>query len=1307
MVSKSRSNRLVPRGCGVMVMAVLAAGVLIPPALAQNSCVDLGMSDPCHFPTVLSQNTTGQPDSKYLGAPDDIAWGLGGQIVTYQFTCTTVVDGPGPDFNVYELETEPTVEFNLIDVLVSRDGGNFVSVKSTEGPGLVIPGDEMHSNIAFARSYDLSGSGLSSIQYIRIDGNGTGASGQFTGFELDAVGAANIRLTFLDCNGNGTVDAADIAAHVSLDANSNGIPDECDFQFCDLVWGGFNAYAINTKVTDIDYLNDGFYWLAPMGTNGYIASSGCQPGTVPDRAVEVKVNTSLGQGTEQEGYVASEYFHTVDGQLDCGAAIYSLTFSFKIPAGINSKWDWEYFIYDARSGGRVVQLEFPSTVSSLVPADQKGKILVKNPAGDYTSTGVAFAVNTCYQIRVVLNNLDDTLKVYVADLVTPKVATTRLDAYAHRMDYFHVQPKYNGASNAVLTWFKLDKFKYCITGPSLMDWADCNGNCVDDLWDIANLTVEDCNFNGVPDPCDQTLYCGCGEYPYDACMACNQIWHHWDFEPTSTNGFALGDINCQEGWAYGPTTEANTGQIVASGAPFAGQPGFYGQALKINTKSSPGIRSNGVRGPRTHDEQPGKPATTDPGMEYWEFDVVMDADDPNGSVLLVVWDECANSFTALSTALPGCYTADPPTCFLMEQTDVPYGQNASVGTYAYFNAGVRFRFRAQQQDEVINILKNGAWSTSVNGNAPGLWDINVAKHISIRIDNELGEIHYYAAVHTPGQLDISQIDTGVAPLENPNGKGDRQVLLVTTSAMANAYVDNLKYTVDDNCDHDIYPDAYYLPGGAGPGSAAYDTNSDQILDWCQDCNRNCRLDSVDIAGGTSRDCNLNGNPDECDINPSYPVYGQTRDCTGQPWSEPSGGWSHYTRHGGGSLDSNSNGTPDDCEPALDCNGNKMLDACELSCTPGPVCKIPPTGCGLGPDLGGPAGCTPDGILDDCQADCNGNRIHDRCDIAAGTSLDVGLNGIPDECEVDCDGNGTPDAYEIILVPDRDCYPGTPDGILDLCQVHPDCNTNGLTDACDILHGTSRDCQPNGIPDSCDLESGASQDCQPNGIPDSCDIAAGTSLDCQPNGIPDSCDIAGGTSLDANADGTPDECISSAHCQSASPVDQGSLWRSANNTIKITFDGNITAPAAGQVLIQKMLDSGLYDPADLSSSFTFTVENDPNQGNEPRILKIRENGTVLTHRTWYAIHNTGGWTAASPFEVEYVLQIGDANADGKVLANDLSAIFPKIPTNPAGDQERADINGDAKVLANDLSVVFPRIPSNTVTKPTGHTSSCGP
>ena len=53
---------------------------------------------------------------------------------------------------------------------------------------------------------------------------------------------------------------------------------------------------------------------------------------------------------------------------------------------------------------------------------------------------------------------------------------------------------------------------------------------------------------------------------------------------------------------------------------------------------------------------------------------------------------------------------------------------------------------------------------------------------------------------------------------------------------------------------------------------------------------------------------------------------------------------------------------------------------------------------------------------------------------------------------------------------------------------PDCNTNGVSDAVDILSSTSADCNGNFVPDDCDIAGGASQDCQPDGIPDDCQLA---------------------------------------------------------------------------------------------------------------------------------------------------------------------------------------------------------------------------
>ena len=82
---------------------------------------------------------------------------------------------------------------------------------------------------------------------------------------------------------------------------------------------------------------------------------------------------------------------------------------------------------------------------------------------------------------------------------------------------------------------------------------------------------------------------------------------------------------------------------------------------------------------------------------------------------------------------------------------------------------------------------------------------------------------------------------------------------------------------------------------------------------------------------------------------------------------------------------------------------------------------------------------------------------------------------------------------------------------------PDCNLNGVPDACDIQLGTSVDVDESGIPDECEA------DCNENGRPDVIDLIYDPSLDCNGNNKIDQCDIAQGISEDSNEDGLPDEC----------------------------------------------------------------------------------------------------------------------------------------------------------------------------------------
>ncbi|UCE59052.1 MAG: hypothetical protein JSU63_16605 [Phycisphaerales bacterium] len=146
-------------------------------------------------------------------------------------------------------------------------------------------------------------------------------------------------------------------------------------------------------------------------------------------------------------------------------------------------------------------------------------------------------------------------------------------------------------------------------------------------------------------------------------------------------------------------------------------------------------------------------------------------------------------------------------------------------------------------------------------------------------------------------------------------------------------------------------------------------------------------------------------------------------------------------------------------------------------------------------------------------------------------IDCNSNVISDACDLSC---SAPDCSQPCGA-SLDC---DTNGVPDDCQT--DCNDNDIPDVCDLRDLTSNDCDGNGIPDECDPV----EDCNDNDIQDICDIAAETSIDCNWNRIPDECepredcntngiydicDIAAHTSNDCDTNGIPDECEGFEDC----------------------------------------------------------------------------------------------------------------------------------------------------------------------------------
>jgi len=313
-----------------------------------------------------------------------------------------------------------------------------------------------------------------------------------------------------------------------------------------------------------------------------------------------------------------------------------------------------------------------------------------------------------------------------------------------------------------------------------------------------------------------------------------------------------------------------------------------------------------------------------------------------------------------------------------------------------------------------------------------------------------------------------------------------------------------------------------------------------------DCNTNCVLDTDDIIGGASADCNANSVPDECEQDCN--TNGTIDACEPPPPTDC---------NTNGAVDAcepdcNTNGIPDACDDVIqDCNTNVIDDACENDdCNTNgqlDVCDIAD---------GGSLDCNQDELPDECQdcndngkadecdvlggtsTDCNANNILDECELAEGTALDCNTNELSDECEAivglasDCDIDGVPDVCEFAFQDAEDC---NTNGIPDECD--GDCNTNGFADACDIAVGTSEDCDGDGVPSDChphfavedcntnglhdECEAGVtSSDCDGNFAPDECDVLAS---DCNTNGLPDGCDVLDGTTTDCDGNGVPAEC----------------------------------------------------------------------------------------------------------------------------------------------------------------------------------------
>jgi hypothetical protein len=147
-------------------------------------------------------------------------------------------------------------------------------------------------------------------------------------------------------------------------------------------------------------------------------------------------------------------------------------------------------------------------------------------------------------------------------------------------------------------------------------------------------------------------------------------------------------------------------------------------------------------------------------------------------------------------------------------------------------------------------------------------------------------------------------------------------------------------------------------------------------------------------------------------------------------------------------------------------------------------------------------------------------------------------------------------------------------------------------------------------------------------------------------------------------------------------------------MELVFDADLTGlPGPGEIQIRELLAGGAFG-SDISGEFTFSIPGAAN------VLLIEENGDgTLDHGMWVGVINAG-YAAATPFQLDRQVAIGDATADSRVLSIDVSSMNAEIPCF-TGCTPRLDINGDGRVLSIDVSITNGFIPSFGTTKPDGH------
>jgi hypothetical protein len=197
---------------------------------------------------------------------------------------------------------------------------------------------------------------------------------------------------------------------------------------------------------------------------------------------------------------------------------------------------------------------------------------------------------------------------------------------------------------------------------------------------------------------------------------------------------------------------------------------------------------------------------------------------------------------------------------------------------------------------------------------------------------------------------------------------------------------------------------------------------------------------------------------------------------------------------------------------------------------------------------------------------------------------------------------------------------------------------------------------------------------------SCDFNGDLKVDC--------CDL---TQIVSRLNGTVGNYLLGPYALIESmPAMDAVLPKAQNNVILLKFECGLSQ--LGPIVVQDITDPN--SPVDVSAAFTLSHDCGDCGTN---VLKLKENGQVLSDQHWYRITPGAGFTEAVPFVLDVCTLRGDANNSARVTTGDYSEV--KLYLGQRGECPLlADLDGSARVTTADYSVVKANLGHRKPSKP---------